>query len=188
MEYKESLKFKGIDYREKELPLGEYEDCQFINCTLATTNLTGRVFSECIFQECDMSMAILGQTSFRDCKFIKCKLMGLHFNNCNKFLLSMQFEHCLLNFSSFYQIRLKKTTFKDCKLQEVDFVESDLTQAVFLNCDLNRAVFNNSILEGSDFVTSYDFTINPLTNRIKKARFSRENVRGLLEGFEIIVE
>jgi len=187
MIYNEGLEFRGIDYRENELPIGEYEDCTFINCTFANTNLSGRIFSDCRFEGCDMSMAILGQTSFREVRFMNCKLLGLHFNNCNKFLLSMQFEHCILNFSSFYQVSLKKALIKDCKLQEVDFVESNLTQTRFFNCDFQKAVFNNTTLEGADLRTSYNFSISPLTNRIKKARFSRENVLGLLDGFGITI-
>jgi len=133
-------------------------------------------------------MAILGETSFRDVSFKDSKLLGLHFNKCNKFLLFMKYENCILNFSSFYQVNLKKTIFKECKLQEVDFVESNLTQAVFLECDLTKAVFNNTILEGADFRTSFNFSIHPSNNRLKKARFSRENVMGLLDGIGIIID
>lgn len=73
-------------------------------------------------------------------------------------------------------------------MQEVDFTEADISEAVFDFCDLERAVFDNSNLEKSDFRTAYNYTINPLNNRMKKARFSRDGLEGLLVGFDIIVE
>ena len=188
MVYQENLIFKGDDFQLQELTRGEYENCTFTDCNFANTNLSGLIFIDCAFVCCDMSMAVLGQTSFRDVKFRDCKLLGLHFNNCSKFLLSMQFEDSVLNFSSFYQVSLKKAWFSGCKLQEVDFVESNLDQTSFLNCDFFRAIFNNTVLEGADLSTSYNFSINPANNRIKKAKFSRENVMGLLEDFGIIIE
>lgn len=188
MEYIENKKYKGLHFQLQELARAEYENCTFIDCSFANTNLSGIIFSECLFSNCDLSLAIIGNTSFREVTFKSSKLLGLHFNKCNKFLLEMKFEDCILNFSSFYQVNLKKNVFKDCKLLEVDFVESNLYQAVFLNCDLAKAVFNRTLLEGTDFRTSYNFSIHPSTNKIKKAKFSRENVLGLLDSFQIVIE
>jgi fluoroquinolone resistance protein len=119
------------------------------------------------------------------CRTANCKLLGLHFDDCNTFLLSFQFDDCLLNYSSFYQLKLKNTRFRNCVLHEVDFVEADLSGAVFQNCDLNLAVFENTILEGADFVAAHNFTIDPTKNRIKKAKFSFQNLVGLLTEFGI---
>ena len=68
---------------------------------------------------------------------------------------------------------------------EVDFTESDLTGALFKECDLEKAIFQRSILENADLKTSYNFTIDPEKNRLKKAKFSKENIRGLLEKYNI---
>jgi uncharacterized protein YjbI with pentapeptide repeats len=103
-------------------------------------------------------------------------------------LLSIYFEDSHLNLASFYKLILKGIEFKNCNLHEVDFAEADLTNAIFENCDLNRAIFANTILEKVDFTTSHNYTINPEINRIKKAKFSKIGVMGLLDKYNIIVE
>lgn len=70
----------------------------------------------------------------------------------------------------------------------VDFMESDLTEALFDNCNLRLAVFSDSILIKSDFYSSYNFSINPEKNKLKKAIFSQENIKGLLDTYEIIIK
>jgi uncharacterized protein YjbI with pentapeptide repeats len=70
----------------------------------------------------------------------------------------------------------------------VDFTESDLTNAYFDNCDLKKAIFEKTILEKSDFKSTFGFSIDPEKNRLKKAKFSKENIIGLLQHHNIIVE
>ena len=94
----------------------------------------------------------------------------------------------MLNFSSFYKLKLKKTHFQKCTLHDVDFTEADLGGALFDNCDLARAAFENTILEKTDFRTSFNYSINPELNRIKRAKFSKEGVIGLLDKYDIEVE
>ena len=59
---------------------------------------------------------------------------------------------------------------------------------MFDNCDLARAIFANSILEKADFRTSYNFSIDPEINKIKKAKFSLTTVSGLLGKYDIEIE
>lgn len=186
--YQEDITYKANNFTAQRLPRGEYESCTFINCVFTSSDLSGIVFSECYFENSDLSMANIYQTSFKNVKFHDCKLLGLHFNKCDKFLLSITFENCSVNFSSFYQVPLKKGIFKNCKLEEVDFSESNLTQALFDNCDLKRAVFHKTILQAADLRSSYNFSINPETNTIKKAKFSTQNIAGLLDTYNIVIE
>jgi len=114
--------------------------------------------------------------------------MGLQFDQCNDFLLSFHFEECNLNFSSFYKLKLRNAAFRNCKMNSVDFTKTDLTAALFQNCDLKKAVFHNSILEKADFRTAYNYSMDPETNRIAKAKFSKERVIGLLMKYNISIE
>jgi uncharacterized protein YjbI with pentapeptide repeats len=135
-----------------------------------------------------MSMAKLKNVSFRDVVFKECKLVGLHFHECKKFLFSTSFENCQLHLSSFYQLGLKNTKFKNCNLKEVDFTEADLSGSLFDNCDLGNALFENTLLERADFRTSFNYSINPETNKIRKAKFSMTGVIGLLDKYNIDIE
>ena len=77
--------------------------------------------------------------------------------------------------------------FKGTELRETDFSECDLTGAVFDDCDLGGATFEKTVLEKADFTNARNYSINPESNRIRKARFSMPEVVGLLHGYEIEV-
>jgi uncharacterized protein YjbI with pentapeptide repeats len=70
-------------------------------------------------------------------------------------------------------------------LQEVDFSEADLNSSIFDNCDLMRATFENTILEKVDLRTSYNYSLDPELNRIRKAKFSMSGIVGLLNKYDI---
>ncbi len=184
----EEKTFKGKDFTISKFIKDEYESCTFLNCNFTGVDLSDTIFLECDFRSCDLSTVKLTNTAFREVSFNDCKLLGLHFDDCNKFLFSAQFNNCQLNLSSFYQMVLKNTQFNNTKLQEVDFTEAELTGSVFSNCDLTGAIFELSILEKIDFSTAFNYSINPELNRIKKAKFSKEGVLGLLGKYDIYIE
>jgi uncharacterized protein YjbI with pentapeptide repeats len=70
-------------------------------------------------------------------------------------------------------------------MHEADFTEADLTSAVFNNCDLTMATFENTILEKADFRTANYYSIDPTMNKLKKARFSKPGLAGLLNHLNI---
>ncbi|HCN85084.1 MAG TPA: hypothetical protein DIT07_15920 [Sphingobacteriaceae bacterium] len=186
--YIEERTFKGSNFSESELPKGDYENCTFISCNFSGADLSELIFSECEFSACNMSMAKMTKTALRDVKFKDCKLLGLHFENCSEFLFAVDFQNCILNFSCFYKRNLKKTKFVNSSLHETDFTEADLTGALFDNSDLKMAVFENTELEKADFRTAYNYSIDPDSNRIKKAKFSMAGIAGLLHKYDIEID
>ena len=82
----------------------------------------------------------------------------------------------------------RKAKFINCSLKGTDFSEADLTSVIFEKCDLSTAVFMRSTLSGANFVSSYNFTIDPEKNLLRKAKFSVDGLAGLLENYGIIVE
>lgn len=180
--------FDRQDFTQRALPAGEYEDCIFNHCDLSNTDLSGIHFSECTFTGCNLSMATLKRTVFREVKFEDCKMLGLRFDNCDQFIFSISTERCILNYSVFYQTKLKKTIFRNNSMVETDFSQCDLTNATFDNCELAGATFDNTILEKADFRTSFNYSIDPDKNKIKKARFSRSGIVGLLDKYDIEID
>lgn len=180
--------FKGEDFTAKELSKAEYENCTFSQCNFAEVNLSGIIFLESRFEGCDLSLARLGDTAFRDVSFGACKMLGLRFDHCNEFLLSFRFKQCILDHSSFAGLKLKGTFYEDCQLKEADFSGADLSKAVLSGCDLYRTIFADTNLEGADLRTAVNFSIDPDANRLKKARFSFQNIAGLLNKYGIQIE
>lgn len=184
----EQQDFKNNNFTTAPLEKAEYDDCTFLNCDFSNTNLSNVIFIDCTFKTCNFSNTILNQTSFRAVHFEDSKLIGLHFNTCNDFLLAFNFTNCILNFSSFYKLKIKNSIFKNCNLQEVDFSQTDATQSIFEDCDFKHAQFNRSILEKADFRGSKNFVIHPEDNKITKAKFLKEDLMGLLQRYNIIIE
>lgn len=180
--------FEKLDFTSTLLAKGEYDHCRFVHCNFSNGDLSHIQFSECEFYDCNLSTASLVQTAFKDITFKDCKLQGLHFENCNDFLFEVVFDNCILNLSSFYKLKLKKTIFKNSSLQEVDFSESNLGQASFDNCDLALAIFDNTMLEKADLRTAYNYSIDPQHNYLKKAKFSITGIKGLLDKHDIEIE
>jgi fluoroquinolone resistance protein len=172
----------------KTLTKGEYENCTFQNCDFSNYDFSDFKFVECLFEDCNLSLLKLNNTVFRDVKFCACKMLGLHFENCNTFGLALSFDNCLLNHTSFYQIKIKNTYFANSQLEACDFTEAELSQSVFENCNLLHAIFDQSNLEKCDFRTAVYYVIDPENNRIKKAKFSAIGLHGLLHKYDIEIE
>src|SRR5688572_14341554 len=186
--YSHDKTFDRNDFTKTPLAKGEYENCTFKNCNFSDNDLSNFKFTDCEFVGCNLSLVKLNKTALQDAKFKDCKMLGLRFDTCAEFNLSFLFDNCLLNHSSFYKTKIKKTSFKNSQLQETDFTECDLTSSVFDNCDLKSATFDFTILEKADLRNSYNYSIDPEKNRIKKAKFSLQSVSGLLEKYDIEIE
>jgi fluoroquinolone resistance protein len=186
--YQADQSFQNQNFQKKGLLLGEYESCDFTNCSFLNADLSGIIFSECSFVDCDLSMATVKGTAFRDTKFKNCKLLGLRFDDCNPFSLSFDFEGCILHFASFFRLKIPRTVFKNCKLEDVEFVEADVSNAVFILCDLSRAIFEGTNLEGADLRSAFNFSIDPEKNRIQKGKYTAQNLSGLLDNYKLVIE
>lgn len=179
--------FRQLDYTINHLPANEYEECTFNNCDFSNGTLSNITFIDCEFVDCNLSNVIISNTGFKTVVFDNCKILGTDFSSCIPFLLSMQFNSCQLNLSSFYQLNLKAKSFIDCNLHEVDFTETDLSSSLFKNCDLKGAIFDRTNLSKTNLVSSVNYSINPEDNNIKGATFSENGLAGLLEKYKIKV-
>lgn len=180
--------FENLDVNEDRLIKGDYENCRFIQCHFANADLSNFHFIDCEFHGCNLSMAKIMNTTFQDVIFKECKLLGLHFEHCNAFSFTVELDHCSVNLSSFYKLKIKKMKFKNSSLHEVDFTDADLTGSVFENCDLARAIFENTNLEKADLRTAINYSIDPTSNKIKKAKFSASGLPGLLHKYDLVIE
>ena len=176
--------FKGRNFTENPLE-ADFENCSFKNCVFAKANLSGLCFTNCNFENCDLSGAKLIETAIQECEFLDCKMLGLVFEACAPILFQISCTQCTLNFSSFYQVDLTKSSFTRCKFLEADFTEADLSGISLTGCDLSRAIFDHTRLERTDFSSAENYIINPQINKIAGAIFSKEGLAGLLQAFKI---
>lgn len=180
--------FEKITYISKRINNREFEDCVFKNCDFSNSDFSNNSFMDCEFIECNLSMTQLGGSSLKTVNFRNCKLMGIQFQACQDFLFNVQFQDCILDYSSFANKKMPKTKFNSCSLKEVTFIGTNLTSSVFGNCNLDNAIFNDTILAGADFTTAYNYKIDPEFNPMKKAKFSSQGIAGLLDKYDIKIE
>ncbi len=187
IELHEDKIFDNTDFTQKTPARREFADCTFVNCNFSKADLSNDDFMDCHFKVCNLSMAVMDNTGLKNARFTGCKMVGIDFSKCNNFNFSALFEHCPLDYCSFFQKKMKKVSFIECSLKDTDFTETDLTAAVFTNCDLLNATFMHSIIEKADFTTAINYAFDPELNKIKKAKFSFPGIAGLLAKYDIVV-
>ena len=181
----ENHTFEDGDYHGQKIRDKEFDACTFIRCNFSDSDFFKTKFIDCKFIDCNLSNAVLAETGLQTVMFKNCKLIGLDFQYCSDFLLALEFEDCQMDFSSFFQMKIPETKFNRCKLEGADFIETDLTKASFEECNLLEVKFENTTLERVNFQTAYNFRVDPELNKIRKAKFSRTNLEGLLVKYQL---
>ena len=180
--------FSSSNLENQRLENAEYENCQFIDCNFNQHDFSNIIFNECTFKTCNLSMVSMSKTALRSVSFIECRLTGIEFQDCNPFLFAIHCEGCPMEFSTFVQMDLKRSTFSDCQLINVDFTGADLSGLELRGCDLYDAIFESTILEDCNFINARNYTIHPDKNKLKGSRHSIHQVRGLLDHYDLIIE
>lgn len=179
--------FESKQFANNKMKEVSYDNCTFIRCDFSNTILSLCKFNDCSFEHCNLSMTQVTQSTLNNVTFKNCKILGVKFNQCHDFIFSVYFENSILDYSSFERRKMSKTKFINTSLKGVDFGYADLKQSIFSNTNMSEAIFYNTNLLEADLSTAYNYIIDPSENNIKKARFSRDSLSGLLSKFDIII-
>lgn len=187
-DYIADQKIEDVYFLEADIKYKEYENCTFQHCDFTACTFQSVYFIDCTFFDCNFKDTKINYVSLRGVQFTRCDFTAVNFAMTDQVIFEFHFKDCLLDYAKFYALKLKKMQFINCSMIAVDFMGSDLTDALFDNCNLRRAVFIDTTAHKTDFYTSYDYTIDPEKNKLKKAIFSTEGLKGLLEKYDIIVK
>ena len=177
--------FEKVLYTDRRINGREFDGCTFKNCDFSNSDFSDNIFIDCKFIDCNLSMTKLRNTSMKSVVFKDCKLLGILFNECADFLFQVELVDSVADYSSFANKKMQKSRFLNCSMKELSFENTDLTKAVFDQCDLQGATFSATVLNEADFRTSRNFTIDPESNPMRKAKFSSAGIHGLLEKYDI---
>lgn len=180
--------FDKVIFINKKVSHREFEDCVFKNCDFSNSDFSNNTFMDCEFIDCNLSMTNLKGTSLKTVFFSNCKLLGIPFNECTDFMFAVSFSDCILDFASFSNKKMTKTRFNSCSMKEVSFIGTNLSNSVFDNCNLENAIFNDTQLKEVNFVTAYNYKIDPEFNPMRKAKFSMQGIPGLLDKYDIKIQ
>lgn len=181
------LNYNNTTFSKDALNHSDFECCTFENCDFSECVFVAVTFIDCVFNNCNLNGSKINYVAFRTATFNHCKIKEVNFAMCNKLIFEITFNDCILDFSKFYTLKIKETIFKNCSLIAVDFMATDLSGVVFDNCDLYKSEFTKAIANKTNFKTSYNYTIDPSKTSLKKAIFSKENLKGLLYKFDLII-
>ena len=73
-------------------------------------------------------------------------------------------------------------------MKEADFTEANLSNSFFDHSNLTDAVFDRTILDNANLKNAINFSIDPTKNQLKKTKFAKDNLAGLLDRLNIMIE
>ena len=179
--------FSEVDMRGLDLRGRVFEACTFARCVFASQDLSKSKFIDCSFNECDLSNIELRGASFRDVNFSDSKLVGINWAQATA-ISHLNFERCAISYCVFAGLDLRKSKIHSCVAKEADFSEANLSEVDFRGTDLIGARFANTNLSKSDLRQAINYSIHPLENKIRKAKFSLPEATLLLYGLDIILD
>ncbi len=164
-----------------------FEQCVFRKLDLSQAVLTQASLIDCRFEDCVLTAIALNSTKLYEVSFLRCLLTQVDFSGCDTFGFAVDFIECQLDHAVFLNRKLKRTRFIDCSLKEAHFANCDLSGSVFKGCNLEFAKFDDNNLTQADFSTSYNISLNPEENKVKKAHFSVHSLPGLLTKYNLVI-
>lgn len=164
-------KIIDADFSSTTLFDNSYERCTFTNCDFVECTLDSCNFDNCTFISCNLSILKIKDSTFRNVKFKNSKMVAINWSKAS-IPISIGFDNCIINNSSFYQLDLRKIGITDCTAKNVDFEGTNLQGAILYNTDFEGSSFIKTNLQFADFSTSKNYYIDPRNNNIRKAKFS----------------
>lgn len=175
-------------YLEADLKHKVFRNCVFEGCDFSKSQCIGSKFIDCRWVKCNLSLIKWDGCRLQNNQFEECKIVGGNFSRCDRTFLSLSCNKCLIDMGNFSDLDLKNTSFVGSVVRDTHFSQVNLSGANFQDCDLKGSLFHQCDLTKANFLNADNFAINPLTNKLKSARFSKETALHLLDYLGIILE
>ena len=192
--YYEDQKFNNLVIDKKEIQGITFQNCTFNNCSFRETIFRMCKFRECTFKEGDLSLIQVDGSTFTRTRFEDLKLIGVNWvmgswgkKEIQQSLKSLDFENCVLNYSTFMGLTLQRSLIRKCIAKEVDFSDADLKLADCTYTDFENSRFSNTDLTETDLRGATNYFIVPHLNILKKTKFSLPDALSLLYNLDIII-
>lgn len=179
--------FEALEEKGSIVDGSTFEDCVFVKCSFTHAVFKGCRFVDCQFDGCDLSNLQVTASVFRGTSFNGSKLIGVNWANAAS-VSRLSFDSSRLDLSSFVGMDLRNTRIHACSAREADFADSNLSDSDCSHTDFAGARFANTNLKKADFRLATNYSIRPLSNQIKKARFSLPEATLLLYGLDIVLD
>ena len=182
--------FKKVVLKNDQVHQKEFGSCTFIKCFFNETDFQDCSFHDCTFKGCDLSLVKLKGCSFTNTRFEDSQVIGVNWTETawatSKVIFTpVDFFGCVINYSTFMGLNLKKAVMSKCTARDVSFEEANLTQANCTFTDFMNSRFIHTNLTGVDFTGAKNYAIAPGLNTLKKTKFSLPEAMSLLYNLDI---
>ena len=180
------IPFSGVKCVNEDFSNRIFERCVFEGCDFHESRFTGSKFLNCTFNDCNLSVTRFDESVMKGVQFSNSKLTGVVFSPAgDSEMFSVYYDRCVIYSSNFLGLCLENTSFNQCEIIDTDFINIDLKGSFFKGTNLKGSRFQNANLSRVDFSTATNYSINPLVNNIREARFAGTEAFGLLNSFGI---
>ena len=179
--------FAGLALAEETVRGVTFEECRFENCSFITCKFEGCRFLTTTFDGCVLSAVVPMNSRFDEATFKNCKVMGIDWTRTTE-TRKLQFTGSQITYCNFRFLALPGLKMEKCEVKDADFIEAKLKGASFVKSDLEKTRFFKTDLTEADFRGAWNYSIDPGTNTLKKAKFSLPEAIGLLESLDIVIE
>lgn len=181
--------FQSLELAEQTVSGKIFEECTFKDCNFSGAVLKNCKFADCTFDSCNLSVLKLEESRFISVQFNGCKVVGIDWTRASwpriPIYPQLEFRKCILNDSSFIGLKLEELVIEDCKAHEADFRDGNFSRANFKGTDFQHSLFGKTILVAADFTEAVSYDIDILDNNIQKAKFSSAEALRLLSALDI---
>jgi fluoroquinolone resistance protein len=182
--------FKKVVIKNDLVRMNEFNACTFLKCSFNATAFQDCTFHDCTFKECDLSLVKLKGCSFTNTRFESSQLIGVNWTETawakSKVILTpVNFSNCVINYSTFMGLDLKKVVISKCIAHDVSFEEVDLTRANCTYTDFMNSRFLHADLTDADFTGAQNYAIAASLNTLKRTKFSLPEAMSLLYNLDI---
>lgn len=182
--------FKKLVHKNDLISRKEFSGCAFVKCAFNETVFQDCRFLDCTFTGCDLNLARLTGCSFANTQFKDSQVLGINWTETQWAtsripFAPVHFSGCVINYSIFMGLNLKKITLRKCSARDVSFEDANLTQADCAFTDFSNSRFLRTNLTEANFIGATNYDIAPNLNTLKKTKFSLPEAMSLLYNLDI---
>jgi len=185
------IRFRTVRMHGRKIRNVQFSDCTFDHCTFGGATFASCTFTGCTFDTCDLSLMQPAGSRFMDVRFVDSKLVGVDWTRVDlvaKMALTVVFERCVVSQALFNGLNLRRLRLVDSVASEADFSNADMSDSVCTGTDFAGARFSDTNFTSADLRRARGYRINPLANRVAKAKFTMPDAVGLLDGLGVVIE
>lgn len=147
----ENLLFELDVLENVDARLLDFTRCTFRRVQFADLHIDRTHFTDCRFEQCDLSGLPFIDGTMTRVEFIGCRGTGTHLDRMK--VRDVLFQNCQLNYLTLSDCKIERMEFSECDLSHMMLFGTTQKDLFFDRCNLSSAEINSTSLAGVDLST-----------------------------------